>query len=150
MNPRLGVAWGALAWRLLAMLVIMTMMVHWVWVLFVPRSVSVLPAAFSTSNSHVEQLFGSVLPASTSAVPSVMSGVRLVGVFAGTLGFAVLELDGKRQLGLATGHEIVAGAKLVEVAKDHVVIERGGVRQQILLASHDLKNIELKHNVVLK
>jgi general secretion pathway protein C len=45
----------------------------------------------------------------------------------------VLELDGKRQLSVATGNEITPGNRLVKVAIDHVVIERGGVRQQIFL-----------------
>lgn len=143
-------AWSAVMWRVLAVLVIVTMLVHWVWVLFEPRSLSVLPAAFPASNSHAEQLFGSVRPTAALAVASVMPNVRLVGVFAGAPGFAVLELDGKRQLGLATGHEIVAGAKLLEVAKDHVVIERGGVRQQIPLVRRDLKNTELKRDMALK
>jgi type II secretory pathway component PulC len=109
-----------------------------------------LPAGYSPSNSHAEQLFGSALPVSTSVVPVVMPNVRLIGVFAGVHGFAVFELDGKRQLGLAIGHEIVAGAKLLEVAKDHVVIERAGVRQQILLVRGKLKNSELKQNIALK
>jgi hypothetical protein len=126
-------------WRVLAVLVVVTLLVHWIWVLFEPRSIPVLPAEFPSPDSHAEQMFGSTLTASTSAVPVVMPNVRLVGVFAGVPGFAVLELDGKRQLGLATGHEIVAGAKLVEVAKDYVVIERAGVRQQIQLARRDLK-----------
>lgn len=142
--------WGVFMWRVLAALVIVTLLVHWLWVLFAPRSMSVLPAVFPPSNAHAEQLFGSAQPVSVSAVASVMPNVRLVGVFAGTPGFAVLELDGKHQLGLVTGHDIVAGAKLVEVAKDHVVIERAGVRQKILMARHELKNIELKQNVALK
>lgn len=143
-------AWGVFMWRVLAVLVIVTMLVHWVWVLFEPRSISVLPAAFPASNSHAEQLFGSVLFVPAPAVSSVAPNIRLVGVFAGVPGFAVLELDGKRQLGLATGHEIVAGTKLVEVTKDHVVIERDGVRQQIRLVSQDLKKTELKHDIKLK
>lgn len=142
--------WRDFMWRMLAVLVIVTMLVHWIWVLFAPRSLSVLPARLPASNAHAEQLFGSARILPVSSVPIVMPNVRLVGVFAGTPGFAVLELDGKRQLGLATGHEIVAGAKLLEVAKDHVVIERGGVRQQIRLVSRDLKNIKLKQSIEFK
>jgi type II secretory pathway component PulC len=129
-------------WRVLAVLVIVSMLVHWIWVLFAPRGVAVLPAPFSSSNSHAEQLFGSVVPASTSEVSAVMPNLRLVGVFAGMPGFAVLELDGKHQLGLATGHEVVAGTKLIEVARDYVVIERAGMRQRIPLLRRSLKNSE--------
>jgi hypothetical protein len=145
-----GAAWGVLMWRILAVLVIATLLVHWFWVLFAPRSISVLPAGYAPSNSHAEQLFGSAPSVSTTVAPVAMPNVRLIGVFAGAHGFAVFELDGKRQLGLAIGHEIVSGAKLLEVAKDHVVIERAGVRQQIQLVRGEFKNIELKQNIALK
>lgn len=121
-------------WRVLALLVMATMLAHWTWVLFAPRSGSVLPAAEIASNFEAERLFGSVA-APGVPVQASLPGVRLVGVFSGNPGFAVLELDGKRQLGLATGGEIVAGTRLVEVDKDLVVIEHGGIRQQIRLES---------------
>jgi hypothetical protein len=120
-------------WRVLAVLVIGAMLAHWTWVLFAPHTASVLPAAFPSPGIQAERLFGSAA-ASGVTVQAVMPDVRLVGVFAGVPGFAVLELDGKRQMGLATGREIVSGVKLVAVAIDHVVIERNGVRQQIPLA----------------
>ena len=122
---------GALMWRVLAVLVIGALLAHWVWVLFAPRSVSVMPAVQPASDSQAGRLFG--IAAVTTPAPQVaLPNVRLIGVFAGTPGFAVLELNGKQQ-GLAAGREIVPGATLVEVANDHVVIERGGVRQQIQL-----------------
>ncbi len=115
-------------WRVLAVLVIAAMLAHWTWLLFAPRSVPVLPARQASAEFQAERLFG---VATVSAAANAMPNVSLVGVFAGKHGFAVLEIDGKRQVGLAIGKELVAGAKLVEVATDHVVIERGGVRQQI-------------------
>lgn len=119
-------------WRMLAVLVIGAQLAHWTWVLFAPGSASVLPAKLPDADYRAERLFGIAAVSSVSVAP-VMPNVRLIGVFAGKPGFAILELDGKRQLGLATGREIVAGAKLVEVAIDHVTIERDGVRQQIQL-----------------
>ena len=117
-------------WRVLAVLVIVAMLAHWTWLLFTPVSASIQPGMQASGEFQAERLFG---VASVSAVSSAMSNVRLIGVFAGNPGFAVMELDGKRQIGLATGNELVAGSKLVEVATDHVVIESGGVRQQIAL-----------------
>lgn len=117
-------------WRLLAVLVLAAMLAHWIWLLFTPGSASILPTMQAPGEFQAERLFG---VASVSAVGSALSNVRLLGVFAGNPGFAVLELDGKRQRGLATGKEVIAGSKLVEVATDHVVIESGGVRQQLLL-----------------
>jgi type II secretory pathway component PulC len=123
---------SAFIWRILAILVIVALLANWIWVLFAPRSVSVLPAVQTSSDFQAEHLFG-IAPVSIQPVMPVMPNVRLVGVFAPS--FAVLEFDGKRQVGLATGHQVVPGATLVEVAKDHVVIERDGVRQQINLES---------------
>lgn len=125
--------WGAFMWRVLAVLVLGVLLAHWTWLLFAPRTATVLPAAPLSSGVQAEHLFGSAAASSVTAQVA-LPNVRLVGVFAGVPGFAVLELDGKRQVGLATGREIVAGAKLVEVAIDHVVIERNGVRQQIPLS----------------
>jgi len=125
--------WRSTIWRVLAVLVIVPVLAHWTWVLFAPQSGSVLPAGLPASDFQTERLFG-IAATSAMTVQAVMPNVRLIGVFAGVPGFAVLELDGKRQLGLATGREIVAGVKLLEVAIDHVVIEHDGVRQQIPLA----------------
>lgn len=124
---------GRFIWRVLAVLVIVAMLANWTWILFAPRSAAVLPAVPPAANSHAERLFG-IAAVSAVTVSDVMPNVRLVGVFAGVPGFAVLEIDGKRQVWLAAGREIVAGAKLLEVAADHVVIERNGARQQIPLA----------------
>ncbi len=134
-----GIAWGGLVWRMLAVLVIGALLARWTWLLFAPRSAQVLPAALPASGVQAEHLFGGVA-ASGVTVQAALPNVRLVGVFAGTPGFAVLELDGKRQVGLLTGREIVAGTKLVEVAIDHVTIERNGARQQIRLAGKEPAN----------
>ncbi len=120
-------------WRLLAVLVLGAMLAHWTWVFFAPHTASVVPEPLQSSSFQTERLFGSA-SASAVAVQSALPDIRLVGVFAGTPGFAVLELDGKRQVELTTGHEVVAGARLIEVKIDHVVIERDGVRQQIPLS----------------
>lgn len=128
-----GTAWSPFVWHVLAVLVIVPVLAHWTWVLFAPSSVSVLPATPSTSDFQTGRLFGNAATSAVSA-QTVMPNVRLIGVFAGVPGFAVLELEGKHQFGLATGREIVAGVKLIKVAIDHVVIEHGGVRQLIPLA----------------
>ena len=130
---------GAFMWRVVAVLVIGALLAHWTWVLFAPRSASVLPALQPASDLQAGRLFG--IAAVTTQAPQVaLPNVHLIGVFAGTPGFAVLELNGKQQ-GLAVGREIVPGAKLMEVANDHVVIERGGVRQQIQLEGKDSARI---------
>ncbi|MDO8349946.1 MAG: type II secretion system protein N [Gallionella sp.] len=124
------VEWIAFIWRVLAVLVMGAMLANWTWVIFAPRGKAVLPAMQTDAVFSAEHLFGIAAVSSVTA-QSALPNVRLVGVFAGTPGFAILELNGKHQLGLAVGQDVVAGAKLVEVAIDHVVIERSGVRQQI-------------------
>lgn len=121
--------WQAMWWQTLATLVLGAMLVRWAWVLFAPSSASVLPASQPADATQTEHLFG--IAVSNVPVQVALPNVRLVGVFAP--GFAILELDGNRQKGLATGTEIVPGAKLVEVAIDHVIIERNGARQEIPL-----------------
>lgn len=132
----ISAASGPFIWRVVAVLVIGALLAQWAWELFAPRSVPALPAIQLSSDFQAGHLFG-IAPVSVQTVMPVMPNVRLIGVFAGSPGFAVLELDGKRQLGMAVGREIVQGAKLVEVAVDYVVIERGGVRQQIQLEGKD-------------
>lgn len=121
--------------RVLAVLVIGALLARWIWVVFAPHSASVLPAAQPVAGLPAERLFGIAAASSVSGITAqaALPNVRLLGVFAGSPGFAILELDGKRQVGLATGQEIARGVKLAEVAIEHVVIERGGVRQQVQL-----------------
>lgn len=123
-------AWGIFMWRVVAVLVIGALLARWVWVFFAPVSEQILPASQQVSGFQAEHLFG-IAAVSVEPVQAVVPNVRLVGVFAGTPGFAVLELDGQRQVGVVTGKEVATGAWLVEVAIDHVVIESNGVRQQI-------------------
>jgi len=122
--------WQAILWRLLAVLVIGALLAKWSWVMFAPNSASVLPALQAGTPGSAEHLFG-IKASAGGAVQSLMPGVKLVGVFAPD--FAILELEGKRQAGLAVGQDVIKGCKLVAVASDHVVIEQGGVRQQFLL-----------------
>lgn len=127
-------------WRVLATLVIATMLARWLWVLFAPQAISVRPAVLISSASRSETLFGHAAPAPVAT--SILPNVRLIGVFAPK--FAVLELDGNRQIGLATGLEVVPGTRLVEVTKDYAVIERSGLRQQIPMAKNTLSVDALK------
>jgi len=125
-------------WYLIGALVIGLMLARWTWILFSPQTLSVLPAKNEGVSDATSGLFGVASQAdqnqpATAAV--IMPSVRLVGVFSGNHGFAVLKLDDKRQLGVAIGEEIVNGTKLVEVAADHVLIESAGKRQRVDLES---------------
>ena len=69
-----------------------------------------------------------------------LANLCLIGVFAGHKGFAVFEVDGKRQIGVPIGADISPGMKLLEAASDHVIVGRSGVRQRV-----DLKGAAPKY-----
>ncbi len=118
-------------WRVLGALLLGGLLARWTWLLLAPNTAVVMPLAPPASGVQAERLFGVAVSAVTPQ--AALPDVKLVGVFAGHPGFAVLELDGKRQMGLAAGGDVVAGVKLIEVAFDHVILERDGVRHRILL-----------------
>jgi general secretion pathway protein C len=110
---------------------------YWVWAWLAPRAEARAPAAQSA------QLAGAVDAASGlfGAVQRERSGggsgaARLLGVVApsGRLaGYALLRLDAKTTIAVPQGQEIEPGVKLVEVHADHVVLERSGVPEKLLL-----------------
>lgn len=107
---------------------------HWTWQWLAPDSVSRAP---TTSNEigHAASsgsLFGSVDRESTSA-PSGIE-VKLLGVVAATAGgreYAVLRIEPRQIITVAKGDEIVPGVRLADIAADHVVLERGGIRETL-------------------
>jgi hypothetical protein len=62
-----------------------------------------------------------------------LSGARLVGIFSGPHGFAMLALAGRHEAGYALGEDVAPGVKLSEIGADYVVLDQAGVRQRIPL-----------------
>lgn len=118
-------------WRIIAILLLGAMLARWTWVFFAPRSEVVIPTTRAPSAAATANLFG--IPAISSVAVAVLPNVRLVGVFAAKPGFALFELDGKRQIAAALGEKLAGNGKLVEVAMNYAVIERNGARQKIFL-----------------
>jgi Type II secretion system protein C len=116
----------------LGAIILALMLAKWTWILFAPRELSVIATVNQNPSIAADNLFG-VTSSSNADEKSFIAlrNVQLAGVFAGSPGFAILELNGKRQVGVPAGGEIVPGVKLVEIAADHVVIEGGGIRQRI-------------------
>lgn len=122
-------------WYALGAIILGGLLAKWTWILFAPHALSVFPAKQEVAVTASDTLFGvAALPDATTAntVPA-LPNVSLVGVFSGKQGFAVLKLDDKKQQGVALGEEVSAGTKLVEVAADHVLLERNGVRHRVNL-----------------
>lgn len=124
-----------LSWSGLGALVVGALLARWTWILFAPHTLAVLPPKPEVTGAAAESLFGAVAASGVAAATggSTIPGVKLIGVFAGKHGFAVLRLDEKRQLGVALGEEVAPGTKLVEVAADHVLLEHNGLRQRVNL-----------------
>lgn len=126
-------------WLLLLVPVAGVLLAKWSWVLFTPVSVSVpLPANLEVS-PHTEQLFGQAAVSTkvAQAAPTVpMPEMRLIGVFAHSRkkdAFAIMVVEGNRQVGVGVGDEIASGAKLVSVHADHVMVEFAGAQQRVEL-----------------
>ena len=82
--------------------------------------------------------------ASTSAAEPVQSPLNLVlkGVYAPQRdfpGFAVLSIDGGRDVGILVGSEVKSGVKLNAVSADHVLLSRDGVLERVSLAPLQLR-----------
>ncbi len=99
-----------------------------------PRQLSLAIPPGQGEISDAGNLLGKAADASDHAAV-ILPNAKLVGVFAGSPGFAILELDGQKQIGVTAGGDIVPGAKLLEIAADHVVVESNGGRQQIDLVN---------------
>lgn len=132
---RLSFYWP-FSWRGLSAIILGVLLAKWVWVLFAPHAIFTANIPERASSQELGQLFGVTLTTEVASQGVALPNVQLLGVFAasaGKPGFAILKLDNTRQMGLAVGEEIVAGAKLIDVRADHVLIERAGVQQRVNL-----------------
>lgn len=113
----------------------------WTWQ-FISPSWNAPPLSSNATTATVpaalgRQLFGD-RDGSVTAAPAAtanVSGIRLKGVFAvdgRTPSAAVVNLGGRDQT-VHLNQEISAGVKLVDVQPTHIVVSRGGVREQIEL-----------------
>lgn len=131
-RDRLPFRLGPSFWRGLGAIVLGAMLANWVWILFAPPVAAVGGPVDRGAPGEADTLFGVPPVSATDAQgPGVLPSVRLAGVYAGTPGFAILELDGTKQVGVMLGAEVVRGVTLTEIAADHVVVEGGGVRQRV-------------------
>jgi general secretion pathway protein C len=108
----------------------------WGWhFLAPPHSVAPTVAAVAAGDdiSLARKLFGG--DGNPSEAANTGGDIRLKGVFAVdgvTLSAAVVNLGAKDQM-VRAGDEISKGIKLAEVAADHIIVSRSGVREKIAL-----------------
>jgi general secretion pathway protein C len=108
---------------------------YWTWVWFAPRTEPRAEAAAGEAGNWVSAsgVFGRVERNKTSAAPTGIA-IKLLGVVAasgGRRGYAVVQLDAKQILAVHEGGDVSSGVRLEEVHPDHVILERGGVRETL-------------------
>lgn len=131
-----------LLWPILGALTLGALLAKWAWVLFAPHTISVAASPEYGATAESGRLFG-VAPSPAAATPvprltgsSILPNVRLTGVFAATTGrsgFAVLKLEGNRQIGVAAGQDVQPGVRLLEIHPDYVLLGQNGVQQRVIL-----------------
>jgi len=108
---------------------------YWTWVWFAPLPESRAPNAADTGAAAASAgaLFGSAQPDQGGSVPTGIA-IRLLGIVAATegrSGYAVVQLEAKEILAVREGEDVAPGILLAEVGIDHVVLERGGIRETL-------------------
>jgi general secretion pathway protein C len=108
---------------------------YWTWQWMAPRPEPHVQIQTEPSGQVASalELFGRIPRDGNTPSPTGIA-IRLLGVVAdigGHDGYAVVVLDGKEIIATREGEDIVQGVQLAEVAADHVVLERNGVRETL-------------------
>jgi general secretion pathway protein C len=108
---------------------------YWTWQWLAPRPEPHVQAQTESSGQIASalELFGTIQKGGNAPAPTGIA-IRLLGVVAarkGRDGYAIVVLDGKQIVATREGQDIAPGIQLAEVATDHVVLERNGVRESL-------------------
>jgi hypothetical protein len=119
-------------WRGLGAAVLGALLARWGWILFAPHATVVAIAPGHTPAAS-RQLFGVAASAVAAAQVAALPNVKLLGVYTGSHGFALVTLDGKHQVGFGLGEELAPGTRLVEISADAIMLEHAGAKQRVEL-----------------
>ncbi len=107
---------------------------YWTWGWLAPRPEARAPgAADMGGGASAGALFGNLQRDRTGAVP-VGIAIRLLGIVAaagGRSGYAVVQLEPRQILAVREGEDVAPGVRIAEVGIDHVILERGGIRETL-------------------
>ena len=120
---------------LAAVALLSLVLAHWTWQWFAPRSEpqAALPARAGLQVSAAYGLFGNAQRNPEGAAPTGIA-IRLLGIVAATdgrRGYALMQLEAKEMIAVTEGDNIAPGIRLAEVDADHIILERGGVRETL-------------------
>lgn len=108
---------------------------YWTWVWLAPRPQPRLQQAVQQNLAPESAfgLFGGGGQGAAETAPTQIA-ITLLGVVApsgNSAGYALFRLNSKKTVAVTQGHQIEAGVRLAEVHPDHVVIDRGGIRETL-------------------
>ena len=108
---------------------------HWTWEWLAPRPEPHAPTPAPTTQqaTAADGLFGNAQRESDGGAATGIA-IRLLGIVAATdghRGYALLQLEAKDVLAVREGDDVAPGVRLAKVGTDHVVLERGGVRETL-------------------
>jgi general secretion pathway protein C len=110
---------------------------YWTWTWFAPRpeprAQAPLPGVARLDAAY--PLFGKVHANRSVARPTAVA-IRLLGVIAASgaePGYALLQLGRQAAVAVREGGEVEPGTRVAEVHPDHVVLDRGGMRETLAL-----------------
>lgn len=120
---------------LAAVVLLGLVLAYWTWIWFAPRAEprAEIAAVGTGSLASAGLLFGRLGRNKSTAAPTGIA-IKLLGVAAasgGRRGYAVVQLDAKQILAVHEGADVNPGLRLAEVHPDHVILERGGVRETL-------------------
>jgi len=108
---------------------------YWTWQWLAPRQEPHVQAQTEPGGQIAPalELFGSIPKGGSAPAPTGIA-IRLLGVVAalkGRDGYAIVVLDGKQIVATREGEDIAPGIQLAEVATDHVILDRNGIRESL-------------------
>ena len=120
---------------LIAVALLGLVLAYWTWAWIAPNAEPRVEAAAAQSGgiASAGAMFGKLPHNQKGAAPTGIA-IKLLGVVAasgGRRGNAVVQLEGKQILAVHEGEDVAPGIRLAGVEPDHVILERGGVRETL-------------------
>lgn len=110
---------------------------YWTWTWFGPRPGPRVDTDASAENmASAYALFGAAQHNPVTTAPTIGLAVDLLGVIAVAgqgQGYALVRLGGKKTLVVGAGEDLSPGVRLAEVFPGHVVLQRLGVSETVML-----------------
>lgn len=113
-----------------------TVSAYWTWQWFAPGSQARAQSAEDAGghSKAATSLFGIVQKDRNNIVAQTGIAIRLLGIVAATggrRGYAVVQIEPRQILAVREGEDVAPGIRIAQIATDHVILERGGIREML-------------------